>query len=346
MKSRPRNPILVLITALLVLAGALPAVAGGFTSISFRSGYGEVLVRSAESKALADADQAVAAGPFAALVNAAPLTGGDGAEASYMKFDYFADLFEFTVGGAQATWAAWRVSAINAEEHYRIRTAYNPEGFDNKNSFLLLNASWEASRYFFPDSNWRWAVGAGYRHHEFLQLDDSVDGWDLDLGSTANWRRDLAQGRLEFSGSFLLRNVTDRKITIGTRQGSLPRYRNFGLAVTYVADTDAVPLQEIRLRGMITLRKDQIADEGGFLGDALYGGEIQLLETLALRVGYDGERFLEDELSWGLGVTLPARLAGPFVARYDFADLDDSGTSLIPDLGERNLHTFTLGYRF
>ena len=343
-----KNRTVLILTVLLVTicsAGSVMAQ-GGFAAIDFRPGYTESLLQAPRSAALAGSDMAVAAGPFATLTNAAPLPAGNWAAVGYGSFEYLSEI-DFTYLGAAVERGAWRLGAVSGIQDYTARTAYDPVGTDGETDFLLLSASYDLTQRLlqrYPDLDW--TVGLGYRYHSFDLGDDSVDGWDLDLGTSARWTREVPQGRLEVCGSFLLRNVADQTLSYNTDEGSLPRFRNFGLAVALVEDLDKFAAEEVRLQLMCSTVKDQISDNGGFLGDDLYGAELTLLEVASLRVGYDGERILEDELSWGLGLRLPTALTGPFVLGYDFADLDDGGTSYIPGSGERNLHSFFVRYRF
>jgi hypothetical protein len=357
--------LIVLLGLLLIGAPNAAQAEGGFANVGSTTSTWANEAHSPRSVALGGANMAAATGPLATLNNAAPLPAGDHAGVGYgfFKFSLFPEFdLHYDYSGVCLEHGRWRFSATGVKmksDPILIRTAYNPEGdgrtFTLEEKFVLLNASCDLVGLIMPEvSAIDWTVGLGWRYHDFQWSDDSVGGWDMDLGTSARWTHAVDKGRIEFSGSAMLRNFADQSVIYvddfrGDSESTLPRYRDFGLAVSFFGDLADRPGDELAFRLMYSRRKNQNLDEEGFFGSERVGAELTLFEILALRVGNDDSRVTEENRSYGFGLTLPERYSGSFVIGYDFAKLNND-ESFESDLiwsidRSRTLHSITVLYR-
>jgi len=354
---------LTLATAAVVLPASSALAQGGFAKVGTHVATWEALARDARSEALGGADLAVATGPLAALTNAAPVYESDRAEAAFGWYEYH---FDSDVQNLACSVQAgrWRFGAIGTRwrmDPIPIRTAYDPEGtgetIDVKQDFVLLNVAYSPVLVPMPLArNIDWTIGAGLRRHRYeMELDEDFvfdedtyareyDGWDTDLGLTGRWVTPLTGGNAAITGSVLFRNPFDQKVDLGIEDAFLPRFRNVGLAAEANLEVFGTGRTDLRFAVMLAYRKNLNFDDSyGFLGDNSLGVEITVLDIASLRIGTDNYRAYADEASWGLGLSLPPWCPGPFIARYDYTQLDGNPDFLYL---ERDQHTITAGIRF
>lgn len=351
-----RHGLLLPLFCLLIASPGAARGEGGFAAVGSLPGMLEYVARDPWSEALGGAGLAVATGPFATLANAAPLPAGDQAGLGYGFFKYY-NFYNYDYLAAVDERGPWRFSAVGVQmktDPIINRTAYNPEGDGTTsvytNKFLLLNASYDlAAKLWSAHPDLQWTVGAGWRYHQFQWDDESVGGWDTDVGTSVRFTRPLGRARVEISGSALLRNVAHQTLVVDNRTGALPRFRDIGLAVAILFDLMERQGDELALLLARSTRKDQLVEDDGFFGYERLGAELNLFQIVALRIGDDNRRRIEEQTSYGLGLTLPESLTFPFTVGYDFAklnhneELDSLG---LPINGERELHSIIVQYRF
>lgn len=313
----------VLIALCLFNILAVPADAAGFAKVGTTGFTWEGIFTTGRNAAMGGSDLTDGA-PAAGLWNPAPLATGDGAAVAYDHADYIADT-EIHTYGVQTSRFGLRLGGVIQEfvsDSELVRTAYNPEGtgetFDIRSRIAVFSASYDLGRLLPPGAPLRWSVGAAWRHFSdhFFTTELAADG--LDLGSTAAFRQAIGSAWVGIGGALTWQNVNDATAIYDERTVLLPSTRRSGLTLSGGVGLPGFGRDLVSIRLAYTDVRPS-GDESR-RGSYHRGVEVLILETLALRQGYNS-RVGDGTDSWGVGLVLREDFLSPFTVSLDVGEM-------------------------
>jgi hypothetical protein len=322
-----RHIVIYGLAAWLLLA-PLPVLAGGFARVGTYAFQYQHFNPDARTEMLAGANLATASGPAAIWSSPAPLREGHALQAGYHFYDYVADInFSTLALAGEWRWLRWGICRGGLDmDPLIVRTAYAPEGtggiFDADSHIWVIGGSVDIGRWLMPDApHAQLSVGMCYRNYHGTLGEQEATAGDIDIGTTARWRRDLPKDRwFGFACSLGLRNALGEKVTFDELPTQLGQFMYLGMACegglgSYRhGDT---------LRWMLAYaHREFIPSSAGALEDAnRYGLELVFIDLLAFREGYDTSRF-GGSWSYGFGVIMQAPEFDPLSLTIDYARTD------------------------